>query len=229
MVDWEFKRDRNNPDLLDMKSAESVMTARQYECLVKWPLSWKHNAQLLLIAGEKIFEAYDAAYKRNLEKDLAVPFGQNDSHNLEGEELEDFLVSQLLPIRLLLKGFAVENLLKGIIYSQNPDRLKEDDKNLYLDGEIKHHRLDELYSFAELAKNIDAIDPETKEILEALEKIILWQGRYPVPLNLEQFKQKKQIPDSLRRDSKKINELCVRLFDTLNKIPNPPTHLSERA
>jgi len=154
-----------------------------------------------------------------------MPFGQDKSHILEGEDLEDFLDSELLPISLLLSGLAVENLLKGIIYSQNPDRLLEDDRNLFLDGKITHHCLDDLYLKAGLAKNKDALDSETKEILKMLEQIILWQGRYPVPLNLEQFKQKKQIPESLRTP-KKIIELCERLFAILDKIPNPPTHLS---
>ena len=219
MVNWEFERDRKNPELLDMKSATAIIEAKQFERLVKWPLGWKYKAQLLLKASEHIFDIYDAAYKRDLERFL----DESSSDILEGEELEDFLNSQLLSTSLLLKGFAIENLIKGIIYSQDPNRLIEDDKGLYLDGKIKHHRLDELYLLAGLAKNKNAIDPETNEILEILEEVILWQGRYPIPLNLEQYKQKKQIPDSLR-DPKKINDLCIRLYSILNKIPTPRTH-----
>jgi hypothetical protein len=227
MVNWDVKRDRNNPDLVNEKSLEDVLKARQFECLVKWPLNWKLKAQLLLIAAEKIFAAYDAAYKRDLERILAVPFGQKGgSHTMEGEELEDFLDSQLLPICLLLKGFAVENLIKGIIFSKNPKLL--DDKTLCLDGDITNHDLCDLYAEkAGLAKNKESIDPETKEILVALEQIIRWQGRYPTPKNIEIFRQMKQIPNSLK-DQKKVNELCWQLFAILNKIPNPPTHLSER-
>jgi hypothetical protein len=223
MVNWEIKRDRNNPDLIDENSLDDVLSARQFECSVRWPLYWKDKANLLLRAAEKIFVAYDAAYKRELERDLAVV----ESHDMEGEELEDFLDSRLLEICLLLKGYAVENLLKGIIFSQNRDRLKESDYGSYLDGEITKHHLDELYVCAELAKNKDAIDPETKEILKILENMAVWQGRYPTALNLERNKQKKQIPNSLR-DQGKINELCIRLFGVLNDIPTPPTHLSER-
>ena len=227
MVNWEIKRDRNNPDLIDEKSLDDVLSARQFECSVRWPLYWKDKAHLLLRAAEKIFVAYDAAYKRDLERILAIPFGQVESHEMEGEELEDFLDSRLLEICLLLKGYAVENLLKGIIFSQNRDHLIESDYGLYLDGEITKHHLDELYVCADLAKNKAAIDPETKEILKILENMAVWQGRYPTALNLERNKQKKQIPDSLR-DQKKINELCIRLFGVLNNIPTPPTRLSER-
>jgi hypothetical protein len=225
MVNWEYKRDKNNPELLDEKSAEDVMIAEQFECLVKWPLSWKDNARLLLISGEIIFKAYNDAHKRDLERFLAEPWGQNEaiSHDLEGDELEDALLSRLLPISLLLKGYAVEDLLKGIIYSRNPDGLKENDENLYLDGKITNHNLDEYYVAAGMAKNKDAIDPETKEILSILEQCIRWQGRYPVPRNTEQLRQTKKIPDSLRRDSEKINGLCVRLFTILNGIPCLPT------
>lgn len=228
MVNWEIKRDRNNPDLIDEKSLGDVLSARQFECSVRWPLYWKDKAHLLLRAAEKIFVAYDAAYKRELERFLAIPFGQAESHEMEGEELEDFLDSRLLEICLLLKGYAVENLLKGIIFSQNRDHLKEDDDGLWLDPDItRSHQFDNLYVLAGLAKNIAAIDQETKEILKILENMVLWQGRYSTALNLERNKQKKQIPDGLR-DQKKINDLCIRLFGVLNGIPTPPTRLSER-
>jgi hypothetical protein len=190
-------------------------------------LNWKFKAQLHLIAAEKIFEAYDAADKRELKKFLEVPFGNHESHAMEGEELNDFLDAQLLPICLLLEGFAVENLLKGIIYSQEQNRLLEDDKNLKLTEDLTHHRLCDLYKDAKLAKSIDEIDSETKEILKVLEQFISWRGRYPVPINLQQLKNSKQIPDTLK-NTKKVIELCTKLFQILNDIPNPPTHLSER-
>lgn len=183
MVNWEIKRDRNNPDLMDEKSFDDVFSARQFECSVRWPLYWKDKALLLLRAAEKIFIVYDAANKRYLERSLV------ESHEMEGEELEDFIDSRLLEICLLLKGYAVENLLKGIIFSQDRNRLKENDNGLWLDNEItRSHSLGQLYVFANLAKNIDAIDPGTKEILNILESMVLWQGRYPTALNLERNK-----------------------------------------
>lgn len=224
MVNWEYMQDKDNPELLDMKSVEAIMNAIQFEALVKLPSMWRIEAQLLLIAAEQIFNSYDAAHKRILERDLAEPIGKPSSRILVGEEEDDFWKSNLLPISLLLKGFAVENLLKGIIYSQDSNRLQEDDKNLYLDKAITHHRLNELYLISGLAKNRDTIDPETKEILEVLEQIIIWQGRYPVPLNLEQYRQKKRISKNLE-NPEKINDLCNRLFGVLNMIPHLPTHL----
>jgi len=55
MVNWEVKRDRSNPELADEKSMQAVLEARHFECLVKWPLMWKHEAVILLRAAEKIF------------------------------------------------------------------------------------------------------------------------------------------------------------------------------
>jgi hypothetical protein len=87
MVNWEYKRDRDNPELLDMKSADAIMKARQFECSVKWPLLWKFEAQLLLIAAEQIFNSYDAAFKRDLTRFLAEPFERpSSSHILDGED-----------------------------------------------------------------------------------------------------------------------------------------------
>ena len=225
MVDWEVKRDKNNPDLCDRKSLEAFLEAKNFERLAKWPVSWKFQAQILLIASQKIFDVYEAAYKRELERDLAVPFGksENESQALDGKELDDFLDSQLLPVCLLLQGFAIENLLKGIIFSKYPERVIETDKNLFLDGQMTNHDLCSLYKEAGLAKDTDAIDSETKKILKTLEQFSVWGGRYSIPKNLEQYKQKNMIPEILK-NPKKVYGLYRRLFSILNDIPHPPTH-----
>lgn len=216
MVDWEFKRDRHNPDLLDMKSAKAILAAEQFECSVKWPLNWKFKAHILLIAIEKIFAAYDEACKHEFEELI----GQHESE-------DDFIDTNLLPVCLLLEGLAVENLLKGIIYSRDPDLVIESKKNLELADNFIHHKLCDLYVSAELARNIKGIDPETKEILRVLEQFVVWRGRYPVPLNLQELKNAKPIPENLKNPNKVI-KLCAKLFKILNDIPNPPTHLSNR-
>ena len=214
MMDWEFKRNRDDPELLDIKSAEAIWEAKQYERLVKWTIGWRVQALLLFTASEHIFAISNAASKR---------MDNESSREFEGNESQDFIDSQLLPIALLLKGYAVENLIKGIIYSRHPDRCKEDENGLWLDGKLTNHCLSELYVAAGLAKNKDAIASEIKEILEILEKVIIWQGRYPVPLNLERYKQKIQFTDKLR-NLKELNDLCIQLFTLLKTIPNSNTH-----
>ena len=223
MVDWEFKKNGGNPELVGLKSAEAIVNAKQYERLVKWTIGWRVQALLLFTASEHILAISNAASAR-MEALISSEFSnESSSSDLEGSESQDLIDSQLLPIALLLKGYAIENLIKGIIYSQHPGRCKENDKGLWLDGKLTNHCLGELYVAAGLAKNKDAIDSEIKEILEVLEKVILWQGRYPVPLNLERYKQKIQFTDRLR-NPKEINDLFLKLLTYLKTIPNPNTH-----
>ena len=165
-----------------------------------------------------------------MERDIeSFKKNESTSRTLEGQELEDSLDSQLMPVCLLLVGYAIENLIKGIIYSRKPELLIEEDKNLKLSEKLKKHELAELYAckYVGLVKNSETIDRDTKEILDVLQQFIIWQGRYPVPLNLQQLRNKKTIPLSLR-DPKKINELSERLLSILDKIPQPSTHLSRR-
>jgi hypothetical protein len=225
MVDWEFKRDPSNRDLLDWKSAEAVLEAEQFECCALWPLMWKSKAQGLLVAADKIYQAYYNADKREMAR---LDSGNYTNGTPKGQELEDSLDTMyLFPIFLLLVGYAIENLLKGIIYSKNPDLIVETNKNLELNKNLRCHKLTKLYKEVAKVTELTALDNETEEILIILEQCVIWQGRYSLPLNLQQFKNKKQISSS-QMNIKKINALISQISSVLNKIPNPPTHMEKR-
>ena len=236
MVDWSYKPDKNDSRLLDQKSAREVDLAKQYEVNALWPKAWKLRARDQWYIADKIFRAYKAANDREwarIDEATKNKKTASEGHILKGQELEDHLdVTTGFPIYLLLTGYAIENLIKGIIYSKTPSALEEDDKNLRLKKSLAHHELANLYVEAGLAKSRDTIDRDTKEILDYLTEFVVWRGRYNLPLNLQQAKNAKPLPSCISRGGEllpdKINELIEQLMSELDKIPVPPTHLDGR-
>jgi hypothetical protein len=232
MVDWDYKPDKKDSKLLDMKSAREVDLARQFEAAALHPYAWKSKARDLLYVADKLFRAYKAANEREWARSYdALKLKSSGGHILKGQELEDHLdVTAGSAIYLLLTGYAIENLIKGIIYSKTPSMLEEDDKNLRLKKSLVNHQLANLYVEAGLATSRDTIDHDTKELLDYLEEFITWRGRYNLPLNLQQAKNAKPLPLCINRGgeliSDKINELIIQLISEIDKIPVPPTHLA---
>lgn len=234
MVNWKYKPDITDSRLLDMKSADEIDLAKQYEVAVLWPISWKRKARDLLYVADKLFSAYKIANNREwarFEESFKCLEPQPSGHILNGQELEDhFDITAGRPIYLLLTGYAIENLIKGIIYSKTPSLLEEDDKNLRLKKDLANHKLADLYIEAGLAANKNMIDNDIKELLDYLEEYITWKGRYNIPLNLQQAKNAKSMPSCINHGGDivpdKINELVEQLITELDRIPVPPTHLA---
>jgi hypothetical protein len=78
------------------------------------------------------------------------------------------------PPAQLLYAYAIENVLKGLIVFKRPDLIKEHK----LDGELKNHDLNELAEKAEVT-----VEQDERPVLEALSRLSIWTGRYPVALN----------------------------------------------
>jgi len=149
VVDWNFKPDEIDSTLLDQKSAHEVDLAMQFEAKALHPYIWRSKAIGLLYVADKLFRAYEAANKREWERiDKET---QIKTRTLEGQELIDHYDVLSISVYLLLIGCAIENLMKGIIYSKKPSLLEEDDKNLRLKKRLTHHRLASLYAEAGLA------------------------------------------------------------------------------
>jgi len=102
---------------------------------------------------------------------------------------------------LLLAGFAIENLIKGLIIAQNPSFIS----NGKLCRKLRNHEL------SKLAKYTDGITFSSEEfgLLDILEKCIPSWGRYPIPIDIDEF----TIEEILNT---KIKEIFVNLFDKLN-------------
>jgi len=118
---------------------------------------------------------------------------------------------QLYPIYLLLVGYAVEVLIKGIIFSRDPSLLVSGEK---LKKDYTHHCLVDLYRETGLP-----MDKDTEGILSGLEEFIVWKGRSAVPKNIDKYMGQRKFPAVLH-DRAKIDHLVETLIYELNKIPS---------
>jgi hypothetical protein len=227
-VNWEF---RAIGELLDVESVKEVNDAEQFQCMVLWPGVWRHQAYLLMRASctllEDYVEASDRTHKREVEEYKRRMRGEQVpcSRIMKGQELKDFEDMQSLPIGLLLAGYAIENLLKGIIFSQKPELLSE---NLELNRRFTRHELDKLYRDAGFVNALEEIDSETRKLLDGLTQIVVWQGRYLFPLEFKEFIDKKPMPCDSPEEIERLKALYAKLDIKLSQIPAPPTHMEKR-
>ena len=102
---------------------------------------------------------------------------------------------------MLLTGFAFENLLKGILHGQDPNRdLKK--KNAGGHGIVK------------MAKEVTTLTPDELNLLERLEIYLFWAGRYQLPMTSEKLHETQDNVAIATKDPLVI-EL---LFDELERI-----------
>lgn len=170
--------------------------------------SWKMSALTLLRASDKIYEDYIAANQRERERDITET---QESQELHGQELEDLWDMQLYPVYLLLVGYAVENLIKGIIFSRDPNLLVSGEK---LSNNHTNHSLVDLFKKTGLS-----MDDDIEEILIGLRQFIVWKGRYSIPKNINIYMNEREFPKILY-DRKKIEDFIIYLISQLNKIPS---------
>ena len=99
---------------------------------------------------------------------------------------------------LLLAGFSIENLIKGLIIAQNPSYIS----NGKLSRKLATH---EISNLAQSIKDISlSIDEEN--LLIILEKCIPSWGRYPIPIHIDDLSPEINATD-------KIKETFEALFD----------------
>jgi len=140
------------------------------------------EAIILEVAAEKILNVWQKAC-------------EYFSSNLDGRPIDadkDWEL-QLFPVYELLMGYALENIIKGIIICQmslnDPDSIKKEnleDLVFKLKGseqkcKITVHGLANNLLNAEVVKII-VLDKE-KPLLKDLDACIIWGGKYPVPRN----------------------------------------------
>ena len=109
---------------------------------------------------------------------------------------------------ILLAGFALENLVKGLLVAADPSLITSGK----LDQRLKSHRL------VDLARSLRqfALSTEEAEFCEMAEGAIPYWGRYPVPLSLEgRLPEVALTPE--RRDTylSLHNRLGQRLYDQI--------------
>ena len=138
------------------------------------PSSWLSSAESLRDAAEIILqgEAKNAlSYSQEVEKakeELAADPTVDASAEIRCEP-PNYLPGQLL------YGYALENVLKGLIIANDPSVANE----TKLDDEIAKHEL------VDLAATAKFDCPQEVDILKALTQLSVWAGRYPVARKLK--------------------------------------------
>jgi hypothetical protein len=210
--------------MLDEDWLNELMRARQFEYGARLPISWKSVSYNLKHAADRLFDLYHSASERIIMRSIesfeeSIKLGQplNESRILEGEELEDSYDSGLLSVYFLLVGYAIENLLKGILMIQHPEYFKPNTKMT----DIRSHNLVNLC----VRCGITICNDEIK-LLEKLATFIDWQGKYPIPLESEKmFPLKKDDGTWINRGEaykgrqiqEKVNILYLKIWNELER------------
>ena len=100
----------------------------------------------------------------------------SESRALEGEELRDFLDSQLISDYLLLAGYALECVLKGYLLTKRPELVKEDKR---LNTLVTIHNLGQLCDNCEIT-----LSDRERQVADVMTWQIQW-GKYPAPKELK--------------------------------------------
>ena len=78
----------------------------------------------------------------------------------------------------MLVGFAIENLIKGVIAKE--DGFLDEKKKI----KESHHNLIGLFRKIEFARS-----PDEEQVVSVVMEYVLWAGRYPIPKKADQVPQ----------------------------------------
>ncbi len=149
------------------------------------PESWYEISEVYRFAASVIFEKLDKGrsfwdqvdqllYSRVITNtvglDLPLPF--------TGEQLNQAISEMNLKlVYFYMSGLSIELLLKGIIIAKHSHHVQPDGS---LSRAFARHDLEKLLDLTNIR-----ISEEEKSLLKKLTRFIFWQGRYPVPIKVE--------------------------------------------
>jgi hypothetical protein len=112
----------------------------------------------------------------NLERaaELLWEQGEKDQREADAARDGDEVPPYVMPAAMMLAGFTVEVLLKGLCVAQEPGLNKK------AEFAIRTHNLPALAERAGFP-----VDADAKHLLERLQVFMVWAGRYPIPLKHE--------------------------------------------
>jgi hypothetical protein len=158
-----------------VRPADSKEIAKQTFKAGQQPAAWFRSAGRLRDAAEAILKhelSAERAYSRAREiadEEASAESARNDT----GVGSADIrAIAPNYPPAQLLYGYAIENVLKGLIVFQRPDLIQEHE----LHGELTTHDLNELAKKAKVAVD----QQHERPVLEALTRLSIWAGRYPI-------------------------------------------------
>jgi hypothetical protein len=145
------------------------------------PSSWLLTAERLrdgaeaILAHEQRFEvAYFRAYRAATEEAVAIAYSEGNDAGVADIEAR----APNYPAAQLLYGYALENLLKGIQIAKNPTLISSGKLN----AKLKSHNLVKLAKAASFTLHVQELP-----VADALSKLSVWAGRYPVTLLEAEF------------------------------------------
>jgi hypothetical protein len=142
------------------------------------PTAWLHSAERLRNAAEAILKHELPAEGLYFE---ALKIAEEEAAGNDAGHAEIKAIPPNYPPAQLMYAYAIENVLKGLIVSKRPDLIREDKLARELTSNPPHN----LIKFAEKAKF--EVDDDERRVLGALSQLAMWAGRYPLPLNREEF------------------------------------------
>ena len=191
-----------NPDL-ELKVDEEEVKRRIFvrDAL---PGEWRNYAHELKDSAEELWQGKRNSFTHTFAKYIDVENGDPFIHT------DDRVVSSISRSYVLLAGFALENLLKGLKVSSDPSLITDGS----LDDELKTHNVADLAGDVE---EVEVTDAEM-EFCELAESAIPYWGRYPVPLSKNSVVASVGIDEEDREDflslfEKLDEELYVRIRD----------------
>lgn len=124
------------------------------------PTSWLSVGEELMDAAEIIWE-----YNNGIQRSETI--------HTDEEILEQRMISSISRPYFLLAGFAIENVLKGIIVYDDPTTINT--------GKLKYIKT---HKITQLINEITVIELDAKELelFKNIEEAIPYWGRYPIPL-----------------------------------------------
>jgi hypothetical protein len=143
------------------------------------PENWYKNSQILKFGADIFYlKANIAAITFLTSIREVVSQGRLPTSPEEQERCE----MELALLYFQLSASSIEMLLKGIIIAKDPKHIKAEGK---LSKKIKTHDLTKLLDLAEFSMPFEESNcPWSEDLPKKLTRFILWQGRYPVPIDI---------------------------------------------
>lgn len=132
-----------------------------------------------MMTANQLFHSADILIEKYLQSKESVKqlkSGKVELNSPEENALNDY---GLIDQATMLVALGIENMIKGIWINKNNCTSLDINK---LPEEIRTHNLTSLCNKINLQLSI-----EEEILLRHLETYILWKGRYPIPLKLEEF------------------------------------------
>lgn len=187
--DWFARPSEEELAALDDEEIEQLIDDHEARVIFvrdAMPDAWLDQAEELMDAAEVLWEQKDQGLRVE-----AVGTGDNNVAE-EGIRLteEPRKISAVSRPYILLAGFALENLIKGLLVAQDPTHINRGQ----LSSDLKSHRL------LALASKVDGLSLNERErrACRVLEDAIPYWGRYPIPLKYNKVLPEVAVDNRLR-------------------------------